>query len=160
MCGRFQLKPDQDWMEEFGVSEPPDLTPRYNIAPTQNVPAVRLAEGKRRLVRIRWGLIPSWAKDSKIAYSTINARADTIATKPAFRSAYKSRRRLVRADGYCEWLKDGKEKQPILYDVDGGQALSVTIENAFSRLALAILAQSNQIQEECLEEALPASSLA
>jgi putative SOS response-associated peptidase YedK len=66
-------------------------TPRYNIAPTQQVPAVRLGEdGKRQLVGLRWGLIPSWAKDAKIAYGTINARADTVATKPAFRSAYKA----------------------------------------------------------------------
>lgn len=75
----------------------------------------------RELVQLRWGLIPSWAKDAKIAYSTINARADTVATKPAFRAAYKKRRCLVLADGYFEWLKIGKIKQPIFYEVDGGQ---------------------------------------
>jgi putative SOS response-associated peptidase YedK len=89
------------------------------------VPAVRLTTGgKRELVGLRWGLIPSWAKDTKIGQSTCNARADTVATKPAFRSAFKKRRCLVVADGYYEWLKDGKEKQPILYEVDGGKAFA------------------------------------
>jgi hypothetical protein len=86
---------------------------------------VRLGEdGKRQLVGLRWGLIPNWAKDAKIAYSTLNARADTVATKPAFRSAYKKRRCLIVADGYYEWLKDGKDKQPILYEVDGGEPIA------------------------------------
>ena len=71
--------------------------------------------------KFRWGLIPSWAKDAKIAYSTINARADTVATKPAFRAAYKKRRCLVLADGYFEWRKEGKAKLPLLYEVDGGK---------------------------------------
>ena len=67
------------------------------------------------------GLIPTWAKDKRIAYSTINARSDTAATKPAFRSAFKKRRCLVLADGYYEWQKEGKAKLPWLYEVDGGQ---------------------------------------
>jgi putative SOS response-associated peptidase YedK len=96
--------------------------PRYNVAPTQSIPAVRLdGEGKRELAMLHWGLIPSWAKDKKIAYSTINARGDTVATKPAFRSAYKKRRCLVLADGYYEWEKSGKVKLPWLYEVDGGK---------------------------------------
>jgi putative SOS response-associated peptidase YedK len=70
---------------------------------------------------MRWGLIPSWAKDTGIGYSTINARADTLATKPAFRTALKKRRCLVVADGFYEWLKVGKAKQPRLYEVDGGR---------------------------------------
>ena len=94
--------------------------PRYNIPPTTEVLAVRLADGKRQLAALRWGLIPSWSKDAKIAYSTINARGDTIATKPAFRTAFKKRRCLVLADGYFEWLKQGKGNQPYLYEVDGG----------------------------------------
>ena len=77
----------------------------------------------RELVKLRWGLIPVWAKDAKIAYSTINARADTVATKPAFRAAYKKRRCLILAEGYFEWLKVGKAKQPLLYEVDGGSRL-------------------------------------
>ena len=95
--------------------------PRYNIAPTQSVPGVRLdADGKRELALLHWGLIPSWAKDKKIAYSTINARGDTVATKPAFRSAFKKRRCLVLTDGYYEWQKEGKAKLPWLYEFDRG----------------------------------------
>lgn len=93
--------------------------PRYNIPPTANVPAVRLVAGKRQLSLLKWGLVPSWAKDTKIAYSTINARADTAPTKPAFRSAFKSRRCLVLADGYFEWQTEGKVKLPWLYEVEG-----------------------------------------
>ena len=90
--------------------------PRYNIAPTQCVAVVRLMDGKRQLAMLHWGLIPR-AKDTKLAYSTINARADTVATKPAFRSAFKKRRCLVMADGYYEWQKDGKAKLPWLYEL-------------------------------------------
>src|SRR4029079_15760093 len=91
--------------------------------PTQTVPAVRRREvdGKRELVELRWGLIPSWAKDTKIGSSTINARADTVATKPAYRSAFKKRRCLVVADGSSERQTEGKAKLPILYLVDGGE---------------------------------------
>jgi putative SOS response-associated peptidase YedK len=70
---------------------------------------------------LKWRLIPSWVKDAKIAYSTINARAETVATKPAFRSAYKKRRCLVIADGYFEWKTEGKKKLPYLYEIDGGK---------------------------------------
>ena len=115
MCGRYTLRTKLNLLlSQFAAEtalayETEAWQPRYNIAPTQEVPAVRLNEaGKRELVALRWGLIPSWAKDAKIAYSTINARADTVATKPAFRSAYKKRRCLVPADGYYEWLKEGR----------------------------------------------------
>jgi len=86
---------------------------------------VRLHEGKRELVRLRWGLIPVWAKDAKIAYSTLNARADTVATKPAFRAAFKKRRCIVLTDGYYEWLREGKDKQPFLYEVGGGKPFAM-----------------------------------
>ena len=76
------------------------------------IPAVRQEDGKRHLAMLRWGLIPSWAKDAKIGYRLINARADTVATKPSFRSAFKRRRCLVPADGFYEWKRDGKVKQP------------------------------------------------
>lgn len=99
---------------------------RYNIPPTTAIPAVRLnKEAKREAVRLKWGLIPSWAKDAKMAYSTINARADTVATKPAFRSAYKKRRCLILADGYYEWLREGKDRQPFVYQVDGGEPFAM-----------------------------------
>ena len=99
---------------------------RCNIASTQDVAAVRLVDGKRQLALLRWGLIPSWAKDTKIASSTINARADTVAVKPAVRAAYKRRRCLVLTDGYYdEWLRVGKSKQPFLYELDGGKPFAL-----------------------------------
>jgi putative SOS response-associated peptidase YedK len=99
---------------ELGVQDlPGELTPRYNIAPTQLIAAVREgADGCRRLGMLRWGLIPSWAKDPSIGARMINARAETIAEKPAFRAAFRRQRCLVLADGYYEWKKAGKKKLP------------------------------------------------
>jgi putative SOS response-associated peptidase YedK len=99
---------------DLGVQDvPDDLTPRFNIAPTQSLAVVREAvKGDRRFDWLRWGLIPSWAKDPAIGNRTINARAETVAEKPAFRSAFRRRRCLVLADGYYEWRKEGKTKQP------------------------------------------------
>ncbi len=118
MCGRYTLRTKLNQiLAEFEASARPEYQPvaRYNVAPTQMVAAVRQAEdGHRELVPLKWGLIPSWAKDEKIAYSTINARAETVAEKPAFRSAFKRRRCLVVADGYYEWqIVGGTEKKPI-----------------------------------------------
>ena len=113
MCGRFTLTtPSAVLAEAFGLPEPPDLPPRYNIAPTQLVAAVRAPEGRRELVSLRWGLIPSWAKDPTIGNSLINARGETVASKPSFRAAFKQRRCLVPADGFYEWKRSGKTKQP------------------------------------------------
>jgi putative SOS response-associated peptidase YedK len=86
---------------------------RYNVAPTQPVLAARNgAGGKRELLTLQWGLIPFWAKDPKIGYSTINARADTVATKPAFRQPFRKRRCLIAADGFYEWKRTENRKQP------------------------------------------------
>jgi putative SOS response-associated peptidase YedK len=89
-------------------------SPRYNIAPTQVVACVRRepADCERHLAMLRWGLIPSWAKDAKLGASLINARGETVATKPSFRSAFRKRRCLIPADGYFEWQPIGKLKQP------------------------------------------------
>jgi putative SOS response-associated peptidase YedK len=127
MCGRYNLRSRLNLLLNQFAAELVDgieWESRYNIPPTASVLAVRQGENRRELVRMRWGLIPFWAKDAKIAYSTINARADTVATKPAFRSAFKKRRCLIPADGYYEWLKEGKEKQPFLYEVDGGKTFA------------------------------------
>jgi putative SOS response-associated peptidase YedK len=124
MCGRYTLRTKLNvLLSQFAaeLAEGVEWQPRYNIPPTAPVPIVRLAEGKRQLALAKWGLIPSWAKDTKIAFSTINSRADTVATKPAFRAAYKKRRCLVLADGYFEWEAQGKAKLPWLYEVDGGK---------------------------------------
>lgn len=113
MCGRFTLTVDPDELQQqFGLAAPPpaDLVPRYNIAPTQPVAVIPNAP-ERRLELFQWGLIPSWAKDPKIGNKMINARAETLAEKPSFRSALKRRRCLVVADGFYEWKKDGTRKQ-------------------------------------------------
>lgn len=114
MCGRFTLRtPNQILLEVFDVAEGPDFSLRYNIAPTQDIVTVRLRpEGDRELVMMHWGLVPFWAKDPSIGNRMINARSESVAEKPAFRQAFRKRRCLVAADGYYEWKKEGKKKQP------------------------------------------------
>jgi putative SOS response-associated peptidase YedK len=114
MCGRFTLKtPTETVASLFPEIAFPKLTPRYNIAPTQMVQCVRYSrQGTGEVVPLRWGLIPFWSKDTKIGNSLINARAETVATKPAFRAAFRKRRCLVLADGFFEWQKNGKQKLP------------------------------------------------
>jgi putative SOS response-associated peptidase YedK len=106
---------------DAGTPPPEDLVPRYNIAPTQAVITVT-DEGERRLEQMRWGLIPSWAKDAKIGSSLINARAETLAEKPAFRSAFKRRRCLIPADSFYEWAAgSGGRKQPMRVALASGE---------------------------------------
>ena len=108
MCGRFTLcKPGDELAEIFDLVEPPDIAPRYNIAPTQPTPIIRQTSNTvgRRLETLRWGLIPTWAKDPAIGSRMINARAETVSSKPAFRTAFRQRRCLVIADGFYEWQK-------------------------------------------------------
>jgi putative SOS response-associated peptidase YedK len=125
MCGRFQLKPPEDWMEEFGVSEPPDLPPRYNIAPSQDVVAVRAGEGGvRRAGLLRWGLVPSFAEDPAVGNRLINARAETVARKPAFREPFRKRRCLVPADGFYEWRRVGRARDPYLVKMRDGRTFA------------------------------------
>jgi putative SOS response-associated peptidase YedK len=106
MCGRYELHSNPAAIALlFGLAHPPDLNPRYNIAPTTDVPIVRVnAEGQRELVRVRWGLVPRWAKDPSIGARMINARGETIAEKPSFRTAYRRHRCLLPADGFYEWM--------------------------------------------------------
>jgi putative SOS response-associated peptidase YedK len=115
MCGRYTLSAEPALVaEHFGVaSVPAELKPRYNIAPSQPVPVVRRdGAGPRHLELLRWGLIPSWAKDAAIGHRLINARAETLAVKPAFRTAFRRRRCLIAADGFYEWKKLAAGKQP------------------------------------------------
>lgn len=125
MCGRFTLRTSASQLAQFfELCREPELAPRYNIAPSQLVAAIRFEEDRtpREMVMLRWGLIPSWAKDRKIGNRMINARADTVATKPAFRAAFKRRRCLIPADGFYEWKKlDAQQKQPFyITRPDGG----------------------------------------
>jgi putative SOS response-associated peptidase YedK len=114
MCGRFYLFSTGVAVADlFDLDGPVEVAPRYNIAPSQAVAVVRLGDHGRELVPLRWGFIPSWAKDAKFA--PINARSETAADKPTFRSAMRKRRCLVPADGFYEWMRQGKAKQPFCF---------------------------------------------
>jgi putative SOS response-associated peptidase YedK len=122
MCGRYTLKTTINVLAEgFEIEEyPSSITPNYNIAPTQEVAAVVEENEKRKLEMLRWGLIPSWAKDPAIGNKMINARAETVAEKPSFRSAFKKRRCLILADGFYEWKKTDDGKQPYYIKMEDG----------------------------------------
>jgi len=115
MCGRFSLATSaQQVAEHFGLAEVPELSPRYNIAPTSSVAVVRgPGGGAAPILEFRhWGLIPSWAKDPGIGARMINARVETAAEKPSFRAAFRRRRCLVPADGFYEWKPHPKRRRP------------------------------------------------
>lgn len=111
MCGRYRLAEPLKFATFSDIRLGGRFLPRFNIAPTQRIAAV-LDEKPDEIAEVRWGLIPSWATDARIASSLINARAETVATKPAFRAAYRQRRCLVPADGFYEWQKGGAGKGP------------------------------------------------
>jgi putative SOS response-associated peptidase YedK len=118
MCGRYtQFSSHAKLVRLFGLNpaDVPDFPPRYNVAPTQVVAVVRLDDGQRAFRAMRWGLIPSWAQDPRIGNSLINARAETVASKPAFRAAFRSRRCLIPTTGFYEWVPvpGAKKKQPL-----------------------------------------------
>jgi putative SOS response-associated peptidase YedK len=113
MCGRFTLTNPRAVQDEFHLREEIALPPRYNIAPSQTIPIIKKSQGGYfKLALVRWGLIPYWAKDPKISSKLINARAETLAEKPAFRAAYRKRRCLIPADGFFEWKREGAAAQP------------------------------------------------
>lgn len=120
MCGRYAITKAPDAMRRlFGYPEQPNFPARYNVAPTQPIPIVRLFEGKRQFVLVRWGLIPAWVKDPKTFTLLINARGETVNDKPAFRNAMKYRRCLVPADGFYEWKRSGATKRPFFVTQKG-----------------------------------------
>ncbi len=124
MCGRFTVtSPEEAARSRFrDVGPPRNLQPRHNVAPTQDVAVVgRKSDGSRRLGMMRWGLVPHWAKDSKLGFNCINARMETVATAPAYREAFRRRRCLILADGFYEWRVTGpKTKQPYRVTLRGG----------------------------------------
>ena len=130
MCGRItqQLSPDQ-MAELYGVRATPltsDRPPRYNGAPGQDFSACRVEEhGARAIVRLRWGLVPSWARDARMGSRLINARAESVHYKPSFRAAFRSRRCLLPVDGWFEWQPRGRGKQPYYLTVKDGSPLSL-----------------------------------
>ena len=125
MCGRYRLSRRKQIIEEYFGSAPwdDDWNPRYNIAPTQPIPAVRQhpKDPVRQISTMRWGLVPHWAKDASGAASTINARSETAAEKPAFRDPMKYRRCLIPADAFYEWKRNGASKQPYCFEVNDGE---------------------------------------
>ncbi len=123
MCGRFtQATPGETIAELFELGEVPRLAPRYNIAPTQQIAAVRVGgDGRRQLAMLHWGLVPSWAKEAAMGARMTNARAERLAEKPAFRGALRSRRCLIAADGFYEWQKLDGRKQPHFIRLRGGR---------------------------------------
>ena len=128
MCGRFTLSaPASQLAELFDLPAEPVLVPRYNIAPTQPVGLVRMQPQthQREWALTLWGLIPSWAKDPGISASLINARAETVTEKPAFRAAFKRRRCLVPASGFYEWQRQEKRKQPYYITLGDGDPFAI-----------------------------------
>jgi putative SOS response-associated peptidase YedK len=122
MCGRFVItSPPAALRQIFGYPDQPNFPPRHNIAPTQPIPVVIIENGTRRFRLMRWGLIPAWVKDPRGFSLLINARAETVLEKPAFKNAIKRRRCLIPADGYYEWQTSEQRKRPFfIRRRDGG----------------------------------------
>lgn len=127
MCGRFVLEntPEQ-LLKTYRLSAVPDLSPRYNIAPSQQIAVVRQQNGgDRELTFLQWGLVPSWSKDPAIGYKMINARSETVHEKPSFKQAFHARRCIIPASGFYEWEKSGKEKIPHYFHLRDGEIMSL-----------------------------------
>ncbi len=122
MCGRFTLRASgREIAEAFELDEVPDWQPRFNLAPTQSILVIRGDSASL----LRWGLIASWADRGTTAAPLVNARADTIASKPTFRSAIRQRRCLVPADGFYEWQQLGRKKQPYLFTIASSRLFAI-----------------------------------
>lgn len=123
MCGRFTIVTDPDkLMQRFHFEGVPfEWQARYNIAPGQAIPAIIEDRGQRRIGQLRWGLVPSWAKDEKIGYRMINARAETLTEKPLFKNLFARKRCIIPADGFYEWKHIGKAKQPMRIMMRSGE---------------------------------------
>ena len=121
MCGRFVITSAPEALRQvFSYNEQPNFPARYNIAPTQPVPVVIVENGSRHFRLMRWGLLPSWVKDPRKFTLLINARAETVQEKPAFKNAIRRRRCLIPADGYYEWQNRGERKQPYFIHPSAG----------------------------------------
>lgn len=146
MCGRYELHTHPAALAlAFGLPHPPDITPRYNIAPMQNVPVIRrAADGARELAQVRWGLVPRWAKDPSIGARMINARGETIAIKSAFRRPFERHRCLIPADGFYEWKTlPGGRKVPFHVTMKDGRPF------AFAGLAERWLGADGEVIDSC-----------
>ncbi|MFQ5984755.1 MAG: SOS response-associated peptidase [Alphaproteobacteria bacterium] len=146
MCGRFTLKtPPEEWVKAFGLEQRPNLPPRYNIAPTQAVAAVRVkpGNGARELAALRWGLVPAWAEDPRIGARMINARAESVAAKAAFRAAFRRRRCLIPSDGFYEWQRTRGKRQPFYVRLGAGAVF------AFAGLWERWQGAGDEVRESC-----------
>jgi putative SOS response-associated peptidase YedK len=113
MCGRILLTSSgRELAEAFDLAHAPELQPRFNIAPSQSAPTLTGSSGARECAQRHWGLIPSWAKDPSVGYRMINARSESASEKPAFREALRHRRCIVPTNGFYEWTRNGRERQP------------------------------------------------
>jgi putative SOS response-associated peptidase YedK len=155
MCGRYELHTHPAAIAlAFGLAAPPDIKPRYNIAPTQQVPIVRQnAAGARELVEVRWGLVPRWAKDPSIGAKLINARAETAATRNAFSNAFRRHRCLLPADGFYEWKVTTGGKQPVRVAMKNGEPLGLA--GLYERW----LAPDGTVLDSCTILTTPANAL-
>jgi putative SOS response-associated peptidase YedK len=128
MCGRYELHTHPAAIAlAFGLAYPPEIRPRYNIAPMQQVPVVRLnAAGERELVQVRWGFVPRWAKDPSIGVKMINARGETVVAKASFRTAFRRHRCLLPADGFYEWQAQANgPKRPMRVGMSDGSVFGL-----------------------------------
>jgi len=125
MCGRYSLTSAPEALRAlFRYAEQPNFPARFNIAPTQPIPIVRMVEGRREFALVRWGFLPSWVKDPNQFSLIINARGESVCDKPAFRAAMKRRRCLIPADGFYEWQATGGRKQPFYIHARSGEPLA------------------------------------
>jgi putative SOS response-associated peptidase YedK len=149
------MTPSRSLAERFLVEEILEEGPRYNIAPTQMIAIIRLnaQTGRRELSTVKWGLIPYWTKDSSIGHKLINARCESVHEKPAFRTAFKFRRCLVPTDGYYDWKKAGKSRQPYLFRMADGSPY------AFAGLWEKWKSPEGEITESCTIITTPANEL-
>ena len=125
MCGRYAITSAPEAIRRlFGYDEQPNFPPRYNVAPTQPVPIVRMIEGRRQFALVRWGLIPAWVKDPRGFSLLINARGESLEEKPAFRAALRYRRCLFPADGFYDWRREGERARPYYVRRKAGGAMA------------------------------------
>jgi len=127
VCGRFTLRrPGAELARHFGLSEVPELAPRYNVAPGQEIATVRAVQGQGRILELRrWGLVPPWAPDPRMGGRLVNARSESAAERRAFAPALRARRCLVPADGFFEWASRGGERVPFHVQVRGGALFAI-----------------------------------
>jgi putative SOS response-associated peptidase YedK len=125
VCGRFEISALDQILATFDADEAVELSPRYNIAPSQRIPIVRQDNGRRTITLARWGLVPCWAKDPSIGNKLINARSETVQRKPAFRVSFAQRRCLIPATGFYEWKRSGRMKRPLHFGMKDGSLFAL-----------------------------------